>query len=1024
MKLFLRNLLSRSRLTGLNDAQKTRHSGTAGVIIILLLLVLSTLITRRGASALTPHRELASTACLDMSFNGTGIVTTPITERYDTGSSVALQTDGKIVVAGDSDGEFAVVRYNSDGSLDTSFNGTGKVTTSIGGAGDLGYSVAIQADGKIVVAGQSYNGANYDFAVVRYNSDGSLDTSFNGTGKVTTPIGSSHDYAYAVAIQGDGKIVVAGDSYNSSLNFDFAVVRYNSDGSLDTSFNGTGKVTTPIGSGSDYGYTMAIQADGKIVVAGQSYNGANWDVALVRYNSNGSLDTTLNGTGKVTTPIGSSDDNASSIAFQDDGKIVVAGWTSNGSISYDDFAVVRYNSDGSLDTSFNGTGKVTTAIGSGYDVGNSVAIQRDGKIVVAGYSASSSTYEDFALVRYNSDGSLDTSLNGTGKVTTPIGTNLDVGRSVALQGDGKIVVAGLTSTNLGYDFAVVRYNRNGSLNTSFNGTGIVTTNIGGHNESAYSAVIQSDGKIVVDGASNGGFAVVRYNSDGSLDTSFGPTGKITFSIGNNDSAQSVALQSDGKIVAAGYTLGPFAYDFAVLRYNSNGSPDISFNFGGVVTTDIGSSDDLGQSVAIQSDGKIVVAGYSHGHSDYDVAVVRYDSDGSLDTSFNGTGKVTTPIGSSDDFGESVAVQSDGKIVVAGYIYNGSNYDIAVVRYNGDGSLDTSFNGTGKVTTPVGNSDDVGHSVAIQSDGKIVVAGLSNNGSDDDVVVVRYNSDGSLDTSFNGTGKVTTPIGNSDDVGHSVAIQSDGKIVVAGSSDNGSDDDVALIRYNSDGSLDTSLGGTGKVITPIGSSTDAGYAVAIQNDDKIVVAGASFNGGTSDIAVVRYLGACAAPTPTPTPQPTATPEPTATPTPTPEPTATPTPTPEPTPTPTPQPTATPSPTPTPTPIPVRVTVTVAPSQVNEGQSATYTLTASPAVTRSTIVKYAMTGTATSGSDYSLSGTAGQVTIRAGQSSGIVTLKSKIDHVTEGTETATMTLQPGNGYKLGNPKEATVSILDSP
>ncbi len=393
----------------------------------------------------------------------------------------------------------------------------------------------------------------------------------------------------------------------------------------------------------------------------------------------------------------------------------------------------------------------------------------------------------------------------------------------------------------------------GSLDTGFGTGGKVTTPIG-INEEGYSVAIQSDGKIVVAGCSNNGsnddFAVVRYNSDGSLDNGFGTGGKVTTPIGiGDDYGTSVAIQNDGKIVVAGYSYNGSNYDFAVVRYNSDGALDTGFDGDGIVTTPIGINEE-GYSVAIQSDGKIVVAGCSNNGSNYDFAVVRYNSDGSLDNGFDGDGKVTTPIGTGDDYGTSVAIQNDGKIVVAGYSYNGSNYDFAVVRYNSDGSLDNGFDGDGIVTTPIGSGHDKGYSVAIQNDGKIVVAGCSNNGSNDDFAVVRYNTNGSLDTDFGTGGKVTTPIGINEG-GFSVAIQSDGKIVVAGCSNNGSNNDFAVVRYNANGSLDTGFDGDGIVTTPIGSGYDQGYSVAIQSDGKIVVAGFMHNGSNYDFAVVRY-----------------------------------------------------------------------------------------------------------------------------------------------------------------------------
>ncbi|MGI8604315.1 MAG: delta-60 repeat domain-containing protein [Verrucomicrobiales bacterium] len=328
--------------------------------------------------------------------------------------------------------------HAAPGDLDATFGTGGKVTTDFGiGSGDEGVSVALQSDGKIVVAGSSGASGNQDFALVRYTSAGALDTSVNGTGKVTTDFGFGADWGRSVAVQSDGKIVVAGSSDDASGTSDFALVRYTSTGALDTSFNGTGKVTTPIGSSYDWGQSVAVQSDGRIVVAGYSRNASgNADFALVRYTSTGALDTSFNGTGKVTTDFGG-DDYGYSVALQSDGKIVVAGDSDASDLS--DIALVRYTSAGALDTSFNGTGKVTTDFDFGADWGTSVAVQSDGKIVVAGESHPI----DFALVRFTSTGALDTSFNGTGHVTTDIGSRSgDGGQSVSMQNNDKIVVAG------------------------------------------------------------------------------------------------------------------------------------------------------------------------------------------------------------------------------------------------------------------------------------------------------------------------------------------------------------------------------------------------------------------------------------------------------------------------------------------------------------------------------------------------------------------------------------------------------
>ena len=298
--------------------------------------------------------------------------------------------------------------------LDRSFGGDGTVTTAIGSGHENVRAVAIQADGKIVVAGYSHNGTDYDFAVVRYTAAGALDASFGSNGTVTTAIGSSDAHIHGMALQPDGKIVVVGHSHAESGD-DMAVARYNPDGTLDASFGSNGTVTTAIGSGYAYGFAAAVQAaDGKIVVAGTGSGGTNYDMAVARYNPDGTLDASFGSNGTVTTAIGASNDQGQAMALQPDGKIVVAGYSFIG--TSEDFAVVRYNPDGSLDASFGSNGTVTTAIGSGEDRGYAVAIQADGKIVVTGRSHNGTDY-DFAAARYNPDGSLDASFGNGGTVT-------------------------------------------------------------------------------------------------------------------------------------------------------------------------------------------------------------------------------------------------------------------------------------------------------------------------------------------------------------------------------------------------------------------------------------------------------------------------------------------------------------------------------------------------------------------------------------------------------------------------------
>jgi len=257
-----------------------------------------------------------------------------------TAEAIALQQDGKIVLAGEANidgGEsFALARYNSDGTLDASFGTGGQVTTDFGTL-EQGFSfafpesLALQADGKIVVAGYAFIGQSEDFALVRYNSDGTLDTSFGTGGKLTNDFSGASDMASAVAVQPDGRIVVAGKTARRK----FTLVRYDSSGTLDPSFGTGGKVTTDFGL-SDSAFSLALQDNGKIVAGGRTFiAGEDFQPALARYNPDGSLDATFGTGGKLIPDFG-----GSRPLVQPDGKIVTVG---SAQINEDtDFALVRY----------------------------------------------------------------------------------------------------------------------------------------------------------------------------------------------------------------------------------------------------------------------------------------------------------------------------------------------------------------------------------------------------------------------------------------------------------------------------------------------------------------------------------------------------------------------------------------------------------------------------------------------------------------------------------------------------------
>ncbi len=394
------------------------------------------------------------------------------------------------------------------GDLDATFNLIGSRSVSFGAGGGFGRAIAVQSDNKIVAAGYTNNGVDLNIAIARFNVDGSLDTSFDTDGQVTTPIFGIDDGIAAIAIQPNGKIVAAGYAFDG-VNYRFAVLRYNAEGSLDSAFGTGGITTTVILSNESYATSLSIQSNGKIVAGGAVYNGTNYDFSVVRYNVDGTLDSSFDTDGIVVTPVLASDDAANSLAIQTNGRIVAGGYARSGSNNR--FALVRYNADGSLDTSFDGDGKATTTIFVLDEGVNSVALQPDGKIVAGGYTFDATKYQ-FAVLRFNADGSLDPDFDTDGKVTTSILAGDSIGYSVLVQSNQKIVLSGSAFRGMNYDVAFARYTPAGALDPVFSADGKAAFDIFG-DDLAFGTAIDSFGRIAVVGESSSLMLAARIDGD-------------------------------------------------------------------------------------------------------------------------------------------------------------------------------------------------------------------------------------------------------------------------------------------------------------------------------------------------------------------------------------------------------------------------------------------------------------------------------------------------------------------------------
>ena len=398
----------------------------------------------------------------------------------------------------------------------------------------------------------------------RAQQAGDPDSTFSADGITITNINPGNDYGVAMALEPDGRIVVAGMTATTEVPTErVALVRYMSDGSLDSSFGNEGVTTTPIGTIRSRATAVAIQPDGRIIIAGYAYNGGSSSVfLLVRYQPDGSLDNTFGDNGILLDDVGPMGDRANGMVLQPDGRIVVTGQAGS------DFAVVRYNTDGSRDSSFGIDGMRITDIAGGSDEATAVVLQPDGYIVVTGHSVSQDDPDaQVTLVRYAPDGSLDPTFGTAGIQVSAFTDDTDRSNAIALQPDGRIVVVG---ENFGAGFHQVmlaRHLADGSVDDSFDDDGFILMPIG-NVSSLSSVVVLADGKILAGGRAVTGFLLMRFESDGAMDDGFGENGVVNTFIGSNASGAGLLVQPDGMALLCGFAwFAPEYADVVVARYH-------------------------------------------------------------------------------------------------------------------------------------------------------------------------------------------------------------------------------------------------------------------------------------------------------------------------------------------------------------------------------------------------------------------------------------------------------------------------
>lgn len=964
---------------------------------------------------------------------------------HDAGNAVVNLPDGKFLVAGRSvpgpgatGGKFGVIaKYNADGTLDTTFAARGLVSSPLfsfdpsaddptigGGIEDM----EVLPDGSILVTGAVIVGGVRQFGVLKLSADGQVDTNFGVRGLALADFADVGAFTllnpHAMALQGTS-IIVTGQGTNAAADTDMLVVRFTADGNRDGAFgtNGYVKVAFDIAaSKNDLAYDVTIDNANKILIAGTADTGAanGFDFALARLTTTGVLDSTFDTDGKKTVSVTATQkDVAFSVLVEPStNNILVGGYTTVAG-GTTDFALARLDNLGALLGGFDTDGIVTTDFGSGADTSNDrireIRLQGT-KVVAAGFShqtAALAPIKGFALARYDvNTGVIDSTLDATsgtgGRVrTTMFASTESRGNAFTLDNNGRYLVIGNTGTGITSDnFGLLRFQTDGTLDPAFGNGGRAATDfspVNGPSDIAKSVAIAPDGKIYVAGGSLPNFpgfpisgAVARYNSDGTLDSTFGMGGIVgsslfqfangaTFNI-DGGGINAVKLLADGSILLAGSVNTGGARQFGVLKLTTTGAVDTTFGVRGVALANFpGYTLQTVTSLALDGT-NIVVAGYgTNAAADTDMLVTRFTADGNIDNTFGATGLVAVAFdiaATKNDKAFDVTIDNAGKVVLAGSADVGANkLDMAVARLTTTGVLDTTFDTDGKKTISVtATQDDEAFTVLVEPSpsNNLLVGGYSKvTATNEDFALVRMDNSGALLGGFDTDGIVTTDFGSGTDISNDriqeIKLQGT-KVVVAGFAFQTAAiapfKTIALARYDIntgviDNTVDPSSGTGGKVRVGFFANTESrAEALAVDPSGNWVIAGRTGDGTSSDNFVVARL--------TDPPPPT-------------------------------------------------VSLSVSPTSFNEnGGTATVTATLSSKASAAVTVDLTFTGTGTNVTDYTRS--AVQIVIPAGQLTGTVILTGVNDAATEGVETVIIDISNVTNATENGTQQVTANIVD--
>lgn len=795
------------------------------------------------------------------------------------------------------DADYQLTRFHADGSVDETFGTDGRVVIDLGSSDDQVRALGVQSDGKIVLAGDTYhaNGTGYDLALVRFQPDGTRDLGFGDNGLTSIDLGLSDDYISDMAIDELDRIVVTGYLINWSAGTggDFALARFDANGHLDEHFGVDGIAITDFGADEDVPSSLLLDGDGRIVVAGRTVSAATgYDFAVARYTVDGILDALFSDDGKVTVDFGSTDDRAASLAVDVEGRLIVSGARVPGEGEQPQLAQARLwldrNADygATLDVMVLDVAPTIALAGAAEVIEGSVytltlgAVVDPGLDTIAAYTVhwGDGTTDTFAsagdVTHVYADGDADLTI--TVDLIDEDATHVAVAsRPVLVRNERPALAvsgAGSIGEGLPYVLTLGPVTDPGQDQISQylihwgDGTSSLASNVG----SIVHEYAQGDAtyRISVDVIDEDGI----HGGAGTLDAAYGHNGKLAtdfVGVGSDDSLNFVTVQPDGKIVMAATAFRVGGADLSVTRFNADGSLDShGFGLGGTVFTDVGSNEDQVQGMVLQPDGKIVVLAVTYNWSrdtGYDVVLARYLPDGKLDDSFGEHGLAVTDLGAAVESANALVLDAQERIVVAGFSSRTTDdADFMLARFLSTGVLDASFGVGGNVMADFNAGIDIANALLIDSADRIVVVGFtSREGAEADFALARFQEDGQRDNSFGTSGLVTTDFGSSNDVANSLAVDSAHRLIVAGYREyafTGTGYDFAIARYDDNGILDTDFGFRGGLVTDFYGGDDVANNILVDDAGRIVVGGFTSNLDRSagmDFAIARFTpsGSC-------------------------------------------------------------------------------------------------------------------------------------------------------------------------